>query len=65
MKKLKQIGLNARKAFVHLNNLNPKKINKVLNNYIQLLLKNKKQILHENLKDVKPHSLFSYETKFL
>ena len=53
MKKLKQIGLNARRAFVHLNNLNPKKINKVLNNYIQLLLKNKKQILHENLKDVK------------
>ena len=53
MKKLKQIGLNARRAFVHLNNLNPKKINKVLNNYIQLLLNNKKQILHENLKDVK------------
>ena len=53
MKKLNQIGLNARKAFLHLNNLNPKKINQVLNNYIQLLLKNKKQILHENLKDVK------------
>ena len=53
MKKLKQIGLNARKAFIHLNNLDSKKINKTLNSYSQLLSKNKKQILHENLKDVK------------
>ena len=53
MKKLKQIGLNARKAFIHLNNLNPKIINKILNNYGQLLLKHKKQILQENLKDIK------------
>ena len=53
MKKLKQIGINARKAFVQLNNLDPKKINKVLNTYSQLLLKNKNLILRENAKDVK------------
>jgi len=53
MKKLKQIGINAKKAFLQLNNLDSKKINKVLDTYSQLLLKNKKQILRENLKDVK------------
>jgi len=53
MKKLKQIGLNARKAFLHLNNLNPKKINKTLNNYSQLLLQNKNKIIQENSKDIK------------
>jgi len=53
MKKLKQIGLNARKAFLQLNNLDSKKINKALGGFNQLLLKNKKQILRENLKDVK------------
>ena len=45
MKKLNQIGINAKKAFLKLNNLEPKKINKVLNTYSQLLLKNKNQIL--------------------
>ena len=53
MKKLIQIGINARKAFIHLNILDSKKINIVLNTYNQLLLKNKKQILKENLKDIK------------
>jgi glutamate-5-semialdehyde dehydrogenase len=53
MKKLKQIGINARKAFLQLNNLGSKKINKVLSTYNQLLLNNKKQILQENSKDVK------------
>ena len=53
MKKLKQIGVNARKAFHQLNNLGSNKINKVLNTYNGLLLKNKKQILKENSKDVK------------
>jgi glutamate-5-semialdehyde dehydrogenase len=53
MKELKQIGVNARKAFTILNDLDEKKINKVLLNYNQLLLKNKKQILQENNKDVK------------
>ena len=53
MKKLNQIGVNAKKALVTLNNLDGKKINKVLLSYNQLLLKNKKQILQENIKDVK------------
>tara|TARA_B100000780_G_scaffold170961_1_gene119665 strand:+ start:508 stop:1749 length:1242 start_codon:yes stop_codon:yes gene_type:complete len=53
MKKIKQIGVNAKKAFAILNNLDEKKINKVLLNYNQLLLGNKKQILQENSKDVK------------
>ena len=53
MKKLKQIGVNAKKAVSVLNNLDSKKINKVLSKYNQLLLKNKKQILRENTKDVK------------
>ena len=53
MNKLKKIGLNSRKAFHELNNLDPKKINKVLNTYNHLLLKNKKQILKENSKDIK------------
>ena len=53
MKKLKQIGIHAKKALSILNNLNGKQINKVLLNYNQLLLRNKKQILQENVKDVK------------
>jgi len=53
MKKLKQFGVNAKKAFTVLNNLEDKKINKVLLKYNQLLLKNKKQILQENKKDLK------------
>ena len=53
MKKLKQIGINARKAFMQLGNIDAKKINKVLNTYNQLLLRNKKQILQENSIDVK------------
>jgi glutamate-5-semialdehyde dehydrogenase len=53
MKKLKQIGLNAKKAFSGLKNLESKKIDKVLLKYNQLLLENKKQILQENLKDIR------------
>jgi glutamate-5-semialdehyde dehydrogenase len=53
MKKLKQIGMNAKKAQTVLNNLKAKQINKVLLTYNILLLKNKKQILQENTKDVK------------
>ena len=53
MKKIKQIGINARKAFMQLGNIDAKKINKVLNTYNQLLLRNKKQILQENSIDVK------------
>ena len=53
MKKLKQIGVKAKRALTVLNNLDEKKINKVLLNYNRLLLENKKQILRENVKDVK------------
>ena len=53
MKRLKTIGMNSKKALNVLNNVDGKKINKVLANYNQLLLKNKKQILQENIKDVK------------
>jgi len=53
MRKLKQIGMNAKKALTILNNLDEKKINQVLLGYNQLLLKNKKQILKENSKDIK------------
>ena len=53
MKKLKQIGLNARKAYSVLKNLESKKIDNVLLKYNQLLLENKKQILQENFKDVR------------
>ena len=53
MKKLKQIGVNAKRALNVLKNLDGKRINKVLLSYNQLLLKNKKQILRENIKDIK------------
>ena len=53
MKKLKQIGVNAKKALTILNNLSEKKINQVLMSYNQILLRNKKQILKENSKDIK------------
>ena len=53
MKKLKQVGINAKKAFLKLKNLDNKKIDKVLLKYNQLLLDNKRQILQENLRDVK------------
>jgi glutamate-5-semialdehyde dehydrogenase len=53
MKKLKRIGVNAKKALTVLNNLNGEQINKTLLSYNQILLKNKKQILLENIKDIK------------
>ena len=53
MKKLKRIGINARNALNVLKNLDGKRINKVLLSYNQLLLRNKKQILQENIKDIK------------
>jgi glutamate-5-semialdehyde dehydrogenase len=53
MKKLKQIGVNAKKALAILNNVDEKKINKVLLSYNRLLLSNKNQILQENFKDIK------------
>ncbi len=53
MRKLKKIGTNAKRAFTVLNSLSGDKINKVLLSYNKLLLENKKQIIHENVKDVK------------
>ena len=53
MKNLKQIGTDAKKAFLKLKNLKSHEINKVLLKYNQLLLDNKKKILKENSKDVK------------
>ena len=53
MKKIKQIGINSRKALIELSKMNSKKINKVLSDYNHLLLKNKKIILKENQKDLK------------
>ena len=53
MKYLEKIGKNAKIAFEDLKSIKHNKIVKVLNNYNTSLLKNKKKIIRENLKDVK------------
>ena len=53
MKYLRTIGLNAKKAFEELKNINHTKIKLVLNNYNSSILRNKNKIIKENLKDVK------------
>ncbi|MDA7715098.1 glutamate-5-semialdehyde dehydrogenase [Pelagibacteraceae bacterium] len=53
MSYLETIGRNAKKAFEDLKSVNHSKIKKVLENYNKSLLKNKKKIINENLKDVK------------
>tara|TARA_B100000963_G_scaffold83690_1_gene71321 strand:- start:459 stop:1700 length:1242 start_codon:yes stop_codon:yes gene_type:complete len=53
MNYLKIIGENARKAYEDLKSVKHTKIKKVLDNYNKSLLKNKKNIIKENLKDVK------------
>ena len=53
MKYLKQIGLNAKKAYEELRNVNHNKIKLVLNNFNSSILRNKNKIIKENLKDVK------------
>ena len=53
MKYLDNLGKNARKAFRKLNNVDSKKVNKVLENYSRAILSNKNLILKENNKDVK------------
>ena len=53
MKYLKKIGANAKKAFLNLNKINHKKTVTVLETYNKKLLKNKKQIIKENFKDLK------------
>ena len=53
MNYLEQIGRNAKIAFEDLKSIKHNKIVKVLNSYNTSLLKNKKKIIRENLKDVK------------
>ena len=53
MKYLRTIGLNAKKAFEELKNINHTKIKLVLDNYNSSILRNKNKIIKENLKDVK------------
>ena len=52
MKYLEKIGLNAKKAFEELKYVKHEKIRLVLNSYNNIILKNKKKIIKENLKDV-------------
>ena len=53
MSYLENIGKNAKKAFEDLKTVKHNKIKKVLESYNKSLLKNKKKIIKENLKDVK------------
>ena len=53
MNYLEKIGRNAKIAFEDLKSIKHNKIVKVLNSYNTSLLKNKKKIIRENLKDVK------------
>ena len=53
MSYLENIGKNAKKAFEDLKNVRHSKIKRVLEKYNKSLLKNKKRIIKENLKDVK------------
>ncbi len=53
MKNILKIGKNSKIAFESLKKLNHKKIDKALEDYIKLILINKKKIIKENKKDVK------------
>jgi len=53
MKNILIIGKKSKRAFENLKKVNHKRINKTLNDYIKLILKNKKIIIRENAKDVK------------
>ncbi len=53
MKNILKLGIKSKKAFTNLKNINHKKINKVLDDYIKLIVTNEKKILKENLKDIK------------
>ena len=50
---LNNIGIKSKIAFKNLNELDLKKRNKILETYSKLLIKNKKKIISENLKDIK------------
>ncbi len=53
MKYLEKIGLNGRKAFEKLKGINHNKIRLVIKDYSTAILKNKKKIIKENVKDLK------------
>ena len=53
MNYLETVGKNAKKAFEDLKSVKHERIKRVLDNYNKSLLKNKKRIIQENLKDVK------------
>ena len=53
MKKILIIGQKSKIAFENLKKINHKRINKTLNDYIKLILINKKRIIRENTKDIK------------
>ncbi len=53
MKYLEKIGLNARKAFEDLKTVKHYKIKSILNSYNAVILKNKKKIIRENLRDIR------------
>ena len=53
MKNILTIGKKSKKAFENLKKVNHKKINKTLDDYMKLILINKKKIIRENKKDVK------------
>ena len=53
MKNILEIGQKSKKALENLKRVKHKKINKALNDFINLILDNKKKIISENAKDVK------------
>ena len=53
MKNILVIGKKSKKALENLKRVKHKKINKALNDFINLILKNKKKIISENAKDVR------------
>ncbi len=53
MKYLEKIGLNGRKAFEKLKGINHNKIRLVIKDYSRTILKNKKKIIKENIKDLR------------
>ena len=53
MKNILTIGKKSKLAFENLKRVSHKRINNTLNDYIKLILKNKKRIISENNKDVK------------
>ena len=53
MKNILEIGQKSKKALENLKRVKHKKINKALNDFIKLILDNKKKIISENAKDVK------------